>query len=183
MSFNPNQPRNKDGEWTDAGGGGPHDAKTLGVNITNGPEGYIYHATGLEHLRQIAKRGLIPHFPPREAGLSSWSDGVTEKRSYFLDGAIPGSNYAHGLGRPVVVRAKQSDVALSVQNDGYNTGYYFTKQSIPANKLEYLAADGNWYPVTKTKIEKHKPHTGAGRSGGSYTGIGGGAETFGGRKR
>ncbi|MEO7102358.1 MAG: hypothetical protein ABI119_03370 [Gemmatimonadaceae bacterium] len=169
MTFDESKhPRNKDGEWTDKGGGGPHDAETPGdISV---PGGYAYHATNLKALRGIAKLGRLMARLPRQG---VWADGTEGKRIYFNGGPSTGANYFGHYsptgGRQVFLRVKATEPSL---HNEMLSGFIVSNKSIPADRVEYLAHDGTWRPVTKSSVAKvgrglvGRAHAGPASSGG-----------------
>lgn len=110
-------------------------------------EGYVYHATNLENLYQVVQsKKLVPHSPGYGTDQSVWPDGGSEKRSYFSNKAGIVWMFAPEEGMPVVVRTKDSENFKSE-----STGDKFSRGSIAAEKLEFLANDGAWHPLSSLK--------------------------------
>ncbi len=124
-------------------------AMKIGPNIPVSQEaGYVYHATNLERLADIAESGkLNTHKPWEFTDQSVWPDGSVKKRAYF--GGSPDNlwQFAPEHGQPVILRtAKSADI---IPERG--TGDLFTEKPVSASALEYYGEDGSWHPVSNLK--------------------------------
>ncbi|MEO7102357.1 MAG: hypothetical protein ABI119_03365 [Gemmatimonadaceae bacterium] len=157
MTFDPNEPRDAWGRWTNGGSSDPLDAATFGGSIANpaGSHLYIYHSTNVENLRDIAESGVLKAgLPGRSPSYDQnvWPDGSKQRRIYFMgDTSIVGS-FMPVTGRPVVLRTKMTS---DIRAEAYSNDFYSTKP-IPASKLEYLANDGQWHPVRESTASAAK---------------------------
>lgn len=103
--------------------------------------GYLYHATNYERAFEIVDGGLRTHRPWEGTDQAAWPDGHTEKRSYFSARADGVWHFAPEHGEPVVLRVPVS--AASFRRE--STGDYYSRDRIPASRIEFLASNGKWY--------------------------------------
>ena len=119
----------------------------LRAEIRSDP-GYVYHATNLERLYEIAESGKLKTHKPNEfTDQDAWPDQSTQKRAYFSRNAGIVWSFAPEDGTPVVVRSK-SDPSLGTER---STGDIYSVKPVSANKLEYLGEDDQWHPVNNLR--------------------------------
>lgn len=111
---------------------------------TKSSPGYLYHATNLENAREIKGTGfLIPQRPWYGTDQLTWPDGSREKRSYWSADPSIVWIFAPEEGRSTIIRVPTSLGVFKRES----TGDYYTTRKIPADQLEILASDDNWYPM------------------------------------
>lgn len=105
--------------------------------------GFIYHATNVYHLYDIAQDGFLkPHKPWFGTEQSTWPDGSTESRSYWSTQANVVYAFAPEERPSVIIRTPWTKIFRRE-----TTGDVYTTKKIPVNALEVLTESG-WIPVT-----------------------------------
>lgn len=158
-AFDPDQPRDEGGQWTDTGGG---DVSLTPGSIPNhdtwkdlpaDPE-FVYHATNLDNSLDIKGSGLMPHSPSFGSDQNAWPDGSRSKRSYFSPKPEFAWKFAPAEGKPILLRMKRS--VTKIEDEG--TGDLFVRDRAPASSLEVLTNDG-WKPLANSvKIHAEAPN-------------------------
>ena len=113
--------------------------------------GYVYHATNLERMHEIAERGLRPHRPHEFTDQSTWPDGGREPRVYFSALAHVVWQFAPEEGEPVILRAAAAHLVL--RDDG--TGDVYVRAPVSADLLEILTEVG-WMPLVAWAVGEHQ---------------------------
>jgi hypothetical protein len=108
-------------------------------------EGYVYHATNTERAVDIAREGLKTHKPHEFTDQSTWPDRSTEKRNYFTPTAKNTWQFAPEEGQGALLRIKREK---GMRPEGGSSDLYSTKKIDPS-KIEMLAEDGKYYPLSK----------------------------------
>jgi hypothetical protein len=143
--FDPSEKRDGTGKWSKEGSKPSHDIRKL-----KSEAGYVYHATNLERLHDIAAQGsLRTHRASFGTDQREWPDGSTEKRSYWSEKADVIWQFAPEDGKPVAIRAKRNQ---HFSNE--STGDVYRTKSIKTKYLEYYGSDGQWHPVESLKATK-----------------------------
>lgn len=137
--------------WTDSEDAGKKE--DMSPAKLNGPvessPGYVYHATNVERLHDIAETGkLLTHKPNEFTDQDSWPDGSTAKRNYFTATAANTWQFAPEEGTPALLRMKQGDHPI---NKEMGTGDIYSTKPVPSKHLEYLGKDSQWYAVNGMK--------------------------------
>ncbi len=132
---------------------GKSEFKKPDSNLQSEPD-YVYHATSEDRLDGIAAQGLLPHQPHEFTDQDEWPDGGQEPRVYFSPQAHMVWHFAPEQGKPVVLRAHQSNVNALKER---GTGDAFVRKAVSPQHLEILHEDGNWKPLKQsmgTKTQK-----------------------------
>lgn len=115
----------------------PHD------QLTSDP-GYLYHATNVDGLTDIAREGYIDVFEPwHGTDQDAWPDGGEEPRAYFSPEARVVWSFAPAEGQPAIIRVPNS--VAKFRKEG--TGDIYSREPVPVEHGEYLASDDKWYPI------------------------------------
>lgn len=121
-----------------------------------GEEGYHYHATNEDNLREIAQSGLGTFHPWHGTDQSHWPDGTRERRSYWHHDPNVTKSFAPAEGKPVLIRARTSNKKGNkrfFRESG--TGDSYARKRIRPKNLEYLGHTGQWHPVTALTSSQH----------------------------
>lgn len=111
--------------------------------LTSDP-GYLYHATNVDGLTDIAQSGYIDVFEPwHGTDQDMWPDGATEPRAYFSPKAEIVWQFAPEYGQPAIIRVPDSVARFRKES----TGDIYSREPVPVEHGEYLASDGKWYPL------------------------------------
>ena len=114
-----------------------------------GEPGYVYHATSMERLADIADSGKLKTHKPHEfTDQDMWPDGGLERRAYFGESPENLYSFAPEEGKPTALRVKKD--AAPFKKESY-TGDVFSQKPIAAKDIEYLGDDGAWHPLSKAK--------------------------------
>ena len=119
------------------------------VQQARGESGYVYHVTNDQNFWDILSSGkLETHKPDYGTDQNIWPDGSIEKRSYFVDSSNVRNvwQFAPEFGKPVLLRAKSSDIGARKEI----TGDLYTTKNISTSKLEVLTKEG-WSPLSSLK--------------------------------
>ncbi len=110
---------------------------------------YVYHATNMNNLRDIANDGkLNTHKPWHGTDQRTWPDGKTEKRAYFTPEAEHAWKFAPAEGESVVLRMEHGK---HVKREQY-TGDLYVRHPVTSAGLEYHNGT-EWRPVDDLKEE------------------------------
>lgn len=143
--FSPDQPRDESGKWSESGEGGRADSPAAPTSGMISEPGYLYHATNVERLYEIAEDGeLATHKPDEFTDQEAWPDGGEEPRVYFnqeISSTVP----FLPEGKGAVVRTKRE--LHSIRDERY-TGDSYSRHPIDIENLEYLTESGAWRPVS-----------------------------------
>ncbi|MDE2098070.1 MAG: hypothetical protein KGL39_12525 [Patescibacteria group bacterium] len=112
---------------------------------------YLYHATTLENLYDIAQGKLIPHRPWHGTDQSTWPDGSKEKRSYFATSPVIAWQFAPEEGTPVLLRIPKKASKFKAE---FSTDYYTTNSLDPTN-FDVVDENGNWNKIKEPKKEQN----------------------------
>jgi len=110
--------------------------------------GYVYHLSPPENFDSIRTGGLQPkesffgidpnNIPPEMKG----------GRLFFADSLDRAKALAHRAGDQVAFRVKASAVGETVPERLFS-GSQFGRKAVPANAIEFMAADGTWHAVSE----------------------------------
>lgn len=153
IKYDPDQPRDPAGSST----GGQWTSGFQPLDFTRedvlADSSFVYHATSLERLYDIADEGLLNvHNPDDFTDQSEWPDGGQEKRAYFAKSPAVARSFTPE-GTPVLLRTSRSDLIKPERG----TGDFYTTKPVETSRLEYLSTNG-WEPV-KSSLIKAGPTT------------------------
>jgi hypothetical protein len=144
--FDPGQERDERGRFSGGGSVEPGDPRKLKPAAE---AGYLYHGTNALNFADIRNDGeLRVHGPSYGTDQDEWPDGGTEDRSYWNAKPSVVESFYPEEGKPVLLRARESAVAF--QRERYTSDSY-TRDVVPASKLEYLGSDGSWHALKVSK--------------------------------
>lgn len=109
-------------------------------------DGYAYHVTNAERLREIAEDGkLRAHRPDDFTDQEMWPDGSTERRVYLGDSNVNFLSFAPEDGTPVIIRTNNTS---GLKREG-TTGDFIHTGDMSTEGFEYLDQDGRWHKLTE----------------------------------
>lgn len=106
-------------------------------------KGYLYHATNLRHVSEIASSDYIDVFKPyfRDAYRDTWPDGSDEERAYFHANVNSVKRFMPKGQNRVIIRVPITAGNFQQEQE---TGYVYSNQPVDATRARILLNDGTW---------------------------------------
>jgi hypothetical protein len=154
-SFDPSQPRDADGKWTETGAGSGGGASILAALKDVDPSredigfdaAYAYHATNIGNVADILDTGELqthgPSFGTEDQ--DAWPDGSTDERSYWTHDPKIARSFYPAEGHAVLIRSRRD--AFSPKRE--STGDLYTTKPVKVGLLEVYVGGGKWRQLAR----------------------------------